>query len=481
MAWGLLLGSLSTLFCAVLASGPTYATLRVRYTDALGNTTTVAFSDPSVYDPNGPMNGFTGQVRFIDSATMSPTVPAAPTKNFYVRPSPEPAYWIALSFETAYSFGDRALAAYLAGAGAAIIASNGASQTSPSSLGSIPCVSISASTGITIYSLLRACGASLGKNGSLCSVYVDVMPVATDDPVSLLVPQAAALAICIIFVTLCCCLYFRRSFCQCRRPPPRGFFPDRTNEVLARILNNPAPVSRSRSPAAQATIDALPVINVDESIHASCMENGDMCTICLDGFDVGAECRNLSCSHKYHKACIDPWLLEHGTCPLCKAVIVELEPDITDQPRLTDRQLYFLLLSMHLRRGRRLPPEIEMEYFNLLASLSGELDTAQDEPPPQFPQPDRSATPIAGSMTSPAIDSPQGLEPAGAVTPLQVDASGQNIGITLPQTMETSLPRGGSGSPRASTTAPASARSSSTAPSSVGMFLEGEIDHDHHV
>lgn len=48
------------------------------------------------------------------------------------------------------------------------------------------------------------------------------------------------------------------------------------------------------------------------------------CSICTDDFEAGQDLRVLPCNHKFHPACIDPWLLNvSGTCPLCR---IDLRP-----------------------------------------------------------------------------------------------------------------------------------------------------------
>lgn len=52
------------------------------------------------------------------------------------------------------------------------------------------------------------------------------------------------------------------------------------------------------------------------------------CSICTDDFELGQDIRVLPCNHKFHPACVDPWLLDvSGTCPLCR---VDLRPAPTN-------------------------------------------------------------------------------------------------------------------------------------------------------
>eukprot|EP00040_Diaphanoeca_grandis_P030990 m.184509 g.184509 ORF g.184509 m.184509 type:complete len:445 (+) comp32194_c0_seq3:384-1718(+) len=52
-------------------------------------------------------------------------------------------------------------------------------------------------------------------------------------------------------------------------------------------------------------------------------EDKDCCVICLDNYVEGDVVAILPCSHEFHKECIDPWLIERFTCPLCKYDILK--------------------------------------------------------------------------------------------------------------------------------------------------------------
>ncbi|CAH2296005.1 E3 ubiquitin- ligase ZNRF3 isoform X1 [Pelobates cultripes] len=47
------------------------------------------------------------------------------------------------------------------------------------------------------------------------------------------------------------------------------------------------------------------------------------CAICLEKYIDGEEIRVIPCTHRFHKRCVDPWLLQNHTCPHCRHNIIE--------------------------------------------------------------------------------------------------------------------------------------------------------------
>ncbi|MED6158576.1 E3 ubiquitin-protein ligase sdir1 [Stylosanthes scabra] len=59
----------------------------------------------------------------------------------------------------------------------------------------------------------------------------------------------------------------------------------------------------------------------DNSNGVGSMKSSDdelTCSVCLEQVSVGDVLRSLPCLHQFHANCIDPWLRQQGTCPVCK-------------------------------------------------------------------------------------------------------------------------------------------------------------------
>ncbi|KAL6864892.1 hypothetical protein ACP4OV_016043 [Aristida adscensionis] len=51
------------------------------------------------------------------------------------------------------------------------------------------------------------------------------------------------------------------------------------------------------------------------------------CAVCLGALAEGEAARQLPrCMHVFHRACVDVWLREHSTCPVCRAEVVVCRP-----------------------------------------------------------------------------------------------------------------------------------------------------------
>ena len=52
--------------------------------------------------------------------------------------------------------------------------------------------------------------------------------------------------------------------------------------------------------------------------HICVREQVKECSICQEGFEQGETVMKLHCRHMYHATCVQSWLKEHNTCPLCR-------------------------------------------------------------------------------------------------------------------------------------------------------------------
>ncbi|CAN0837516.1 E3 ubiquitin-protein ligase SDIR1 [Linum grandiflorum] len=91
------------------------------------------------------------------------------------------------------------------------------------------------------------------------------------------------------------------------------------------------PVHNYKVSASQSSVLAVSGQQASSFIQAepkkeTCCEVGNVkvkedeltCSVCLEQVDIGEVIRTLPCLHQFHVICIDPWLRQQGTCPVCK-------------------------------------------------------------------------------------------------------------------------------------------------------------------
>ncbi|CAH2087899.1 unnamed protein product [Euphydryas editha] len=111
--------------------------------------------------------------------------------------------------------------------------------------------------------------------------------------------------------------------------------------------------------AAKKALSKIPVksLKIDDR---EVQGDGECCAICIEPYKVSETLRSLPCRHDFHKNCIDPWLLEHRTCPMCKMdilkyygfvftgsqeSILQMDVDVTDSRGPAARRHQLTLLS----------------------------------------------------------------------------------------------------------------------------------------
>ncbi|XP_018007671.1 uncharacterized protein LOC108665430 [Hyalella azteca] len=87
-----------------------------------------------------------------------------------------------------------------------------------------------------------------------------------------------------------------------------------------RYINAKDRLQKHLSNAAKKALSKIPVKSIKLGDKELQLE--ECCAVCLEAYTTGDAARVLPCRHEFHKACVDPWLLDHRTCPMCKMDIL---------------------------------------------------------------------------------------------------------------------------------------------------------------
>ena len=68
-----------------------------------------------------------------------------------------------------------------------------------------------------------------------------------------------------------------------------------------------------------------PLISYGSHERRTSYGGGDECVICLEDFEDGESCQVLPhCKHIFHTNCIDHWLRNNPTCPVCRNCLLDV-------------------------------------------------------------------------------------------------------------------------------------------------------------
>lgn len=76
-------------------------------------------------------------------------------------------------------------------------------------------------------------------------------------------------------------------------------------------------LSLQQATSSSAAPETKPELKKVDS-NKKALEDELTCTVCLEQVNGGELVRSLPCLHQFHATCIDPWLRQQGTCPVCK-------------------------------------------------------------------------------------------------------------------------------------------------------------------
>ncbi|KAA0163850.1 hypothetical protein FNF31_02705 [Cafeteria roenbergensis] len=84
----------------------------------------------------------------------------------------------------------------------------------------------------------------------------------------------------------------------------------------------PPPIRIPVSPVGQGPAQACPPAPVAPAPAEE--EEAPSCAVCMCEYEDGEQVRTLACNHSFHCKCIDGWMAENGTCPMCRSDTLEM-------------------------------------------------------------------------------------------------------------------------------------------------------------
>ena len=112
-----------------------------------------------------------------------------------------------------------------------------------------------------------------------------------------------------------------RFHTQQREPEQTGCFlafRQALNNRMRRLLTRP---SLNQITPISNPVQPVSIITSTPAASSSTEQNAHTCSICLDGIETTQTSRALLCAHTFHAPCVNTWLENNSTCPICRATV----------------------------------------------------------------------------------------------------------------------------------------------------------------
>ncbi|XP_071786291.1 RING finger protein 150-like isoform X1 [Asterias amurensis] len=283
----------------------TTAIVSITYRDpTTGNMTTEMLYHPQTHkDPgrysSGPVRDAHGTLVYRGGVQARGCVPYKPSKG---KPSTLKQLrhglpWIALVKKGNCSDSEKISLAEKYNATGVVVFNNKAGEElhTIQNLGNIPAILVTSETGQRIVTLLEN-GTNVQLEFAVGSKIIKSVQIKKS---SVLFVSVSFIVLMIISLAWLVFYYIQRfRYAQAR---------DRTQKRLSR--------------AAKKAIAKLPSKHLKDGDDE--LVDDDFCPVCLESYKVSDLVRVLPCKHFFHKSCVDQWLIEHRTCPMCKLNILK--------------------------------------------------------------------------------------------------------------------------------------------------------------
>jgi len=117
-------------------------------------------------------------------------------------------------------------------------------------------------------------------------------------------------------------------------------------DAIRRSFDDSYSGSFSVPPVDEAVLQAV----TKTSQHQSCDATGQ-CSVCLMDFEHGDSLRTMQCCHSFHMVCVDQWLAQSGSCPVCKTTVGGIELACIQRIDCEDRQVDAITISWLAFKG----------------------------------------------------------------------------------------------------------------------------------